>query len=331
MKKSLIALAVLAATTGAAMAQSNVTLYGRIDTSIGSEKLNGVSTSKLFSGNLTTSRYGFRGTEDLGGGLKANFALENGFNSDDGTTGTNGSAFNRQSWVGLSGGFGAVKLGKTDSVFKDVYDLGVANNLFDSEFTPVKIAYAGVSNFSSRPENQLRYETPNMGGFSAGLTYALDENVAPATANSEVTAFNLRYRAGPLDVGLGYQEQDNVTATLDREYTVLSAGYDFGVVRLSGQIHNAKQRSGLKDSDYAIGVAMPLGAFTVSAGYASSTTKTNGVKTADGEAFAFGATYALSKRTSLYGAYLDGDVKNPSTGATTTDRKLYSMGVVHNF
>jgi len=330
MKKSLIALAVLA-TTGAAFAQSSVTLYGRIDTSIGANKVNGVSTTQVFSGNLTTSRYGFRGTEDLGGGLKANFVLENGFNSDDGTTGTNGSAFNRQSWVGLSGGFGALKLGKTDSVFKDIYDMGVVNNLFDSEFTPVKIAYAGVSNFSSRPNNQVRYETPNLSGFSAGLSYALDENVAPATANSELTAFNLRYRAGQLDVGAAFQDEKNATATLDREFTVLSAGYDFGVVRVSGQIHNAKQRSGLKDSDYAIGVAMPLGAFTLSAGYASSTTKNNGVKTADGEAFAFGATYALSKRTSLYGAYLDGDVKNPSTGATTTDRKLYSVGVVHNF
>ncbi len=327
MKKSLIALAVLA-TTGAAFAQSTVTLYGRIDTSVGANKVGGVSTTQVFSDNLTTSRYGFRGTEDLGAGLKANFVLENGFKSDDGTLGTANTAFNRQSWVGLSGGFGAVKLGKTDSVFKDIYDMGIVNNLFDSEFTPVKIAYAGVANFSSRPNNQIRYETPNLSGFSAGATYSLDE---VANVKNDLTAFNLRYRAGKLDVGAGFQDEKNATATLDREFTVLSAGYDFGVVRASLQVHNAKQRSGLKDSDYAIGVAMPLGAFTVSAGYASSTTKTNGVKTADGEAFALGATYALSKRTTLYGGYLDGDVKNPSTGATTLDRKLYAVGVRHDF
>jgi predicted porin len=328
MKKSLIALAVLA-TTGAAFAQSTVTLYGRIDTSIGANKLNGVSTTQVFSGNLTTSRYGFRGTEDLGGGLKANFVLENGFNSDDGTLGSANTAFNRASWVGLSGGFGAVKLGKTDSAFKDAYDLGVSNNLFDSEFTPVKIAYAGVSGFASRPNNHIRYDTPNLSGFSGGVSYAFDET---AGVSNDATAFNLRYRGGPLDVAAGFQDEKNETTPgSDREYTVLSAAYNFGVVRASLQIHNAKSRAGLKDSDYAIGVAMPLGAFTVSAGYASSTTKTNGVKTADGEAFAFGATYALSKRTSLYGAYLDGDVKNPSTGLTTLDRKLYSVGVVHNF
>ena len=221
-----------------------------------------------------------------------------------------------------------MKLGKTDSVFKDIYDMGIVNNLFDSEFTPVKIAYAGVANFSSRPNNQIRYETPNLSGFSAGATYSLDE---VANVKNDLTAFNLRYRAGKLDVGAGFQDEKNATATLDREFTVLSAGYDFGVVRASLQVHNAKQRSGLKDSDYAIGVAMPLGAFTVSAGYASSTTKTNGVKTADGEAFALGATYALSKRTTLYGGYLDGDVKNPSTGATTLDRKLYAVGVRHDF
>ena len=75
MKKSLVALAVLA-TTGAALAQSNVTLYGRIDTSIGSNKLNGVSTTQLFSGNLSSTRWGVRGSEDLGGGLKATFKLE---------------------------------------------------------------------------------------------------------------------------------------------------------------------------------------------------------------------------------------------------------------
>ena len=250
-----------------------------------------------------------------------------------------GVAFAGETSVGLTGGFGAVRLGLMDSPYKYIYDMGVSNNLYDSEFTPTKIAYlsggvgtaSGVSDYSSRPSNMIRYDSPSFGGFSGSVGYAFDENVAPATANSEITAFNLRYRAGKLDVGAGFQDEKNATATLDREFTVLSAGYDFGVVRVSGQIHNAKQRSGLKDSDYAIGVAMPLGAFTLSAGYASSTTKTNGVKTADGEAFAFGATYALSKRTRLYGAYLDGDVENATTGAKTFERKFYAVGVRHDF
>ncbi|MDO9203061.1 MAG: porin, partial [Hydrogenophaga sp.] len=112
MKKSLIALAVLAA-SGAAMAQSSVTLYGIADVVIHKDK--GASAA-LASGGVSGSRLGFKGTEDLGGGLKANFVLEQGLQLDtgaigDGTAKTAGQAFSRQSYVGLSGGFGEVKLG----------------------------------------------------------------------------------------------------------------------------------------------------------------------------------------------------------------------------
>ena len=335
MKKSLIALAVLA-TTGAAFAQSSVTIYGRLDASVGSNKVDNVSTTQLFSGNLTTSRLGFRGTEDLGGGLKANFQLESALTVDDGTAAA--LRFGRASWVGLSGGFGAVRLGLMDSPYKDIYDMGISNNLYDSEFTPTKIAYlsgavgsaSGVSDFTSRPSNMIRYDTPSFGGFSAGLGYAFDENVAPATANSEITALNLRYRAGPLDVGLGYQDQKNATATLDRNFTVLAASYNFGVVRVSGQYQITDQSNGLEDRDYSFGVTVPLGKFDVSAGYAQGKSELNGVNTGEGKAFALGATYALSKRTKLYGGLLDGDVEN-GAGATARERRLYAVGVRHDF
>ena len=161
MNKHLIALAAVAtlATSGAALAQSStVTLYGRVDLSVGKEEtgVGAAKTSKtqMFDNNFTTSRWGMRGTEDLGSGLKANFNFEAAINPTSGAS----TGFSRQSWVGLSGDFGAVKLGKTDSVYKDVFDSGVANNLFDTEFTPYKIAYVGVSNFTSRPNNQIRYE-----------------------------------------------------------------------------------------------------------------------------------------------------------------------------
>lgn len=328
MKKSLIALAVLA-TTGAAMAQSSVTLYGRIDSSVGSEKLNGVSTTKMFSGNLTGSRYGFRGTEDLGGGLKANFTLENGFNADDGTLGSANTAFSRQAWVGLSGGFGAVKLGKTDSVFKDIYDLGNTHNVFDSEFTATKEAYrAGLGGFTGRPNNQIRYETPNMGGFSAGLTYAMDEDVA---ANAETTAFNLRYRAGNLDVGLAYQEDDFVVLANDRKYTVLAGTYNFGVAKVSGQIQNVKAGDNRKDTEFGLGVSVPVGNVDLSAGYARSKAKdATGADAQKGSAFSLGATYGLSKRTKLYGGYIDGEVET-AAGAAVRDYRMFALGVRHDF
>jgi len=330
MKKSLIALAVLAAAS-AASAQS-VSLYGRIDASIGTEKTLGVgSVNKMFSDNLTTSRWGLRGSEDLGGGLKANFVLETAFASD---TGVGNAGFSRQSWVGLAGGFGAIKLGKTDSVYKDIFDSGVANNLFDSEFTPTKIAYTGVSNFDSRPNNQIRYETPNMSGFSAGLTYALDEDVANA---AQITAFNVRYRAGAMDLGFATQKQDfnpntpPAANTADRTYNVISASYNFGMVKLSGQYQTAKETAGRKDTEYALGLAVPMGKVELSAGLANGKTKTAaGATSAKGNAYAFGATYSMSKRTRVYGGYLTGDVEN-AAGVKTADRSLFAVGVRHDF
>lgn len=326
MNKTLTALAVLATMSGAALAQSSVTVYGRIDASVANEKLNGTSTSQVSSGLLTTSRLGFRGTEDLGGGLRANFQLEAPLTVDNGTAG--GLTFSRASWVGLSGGFGQVRLGLSDSPYKDIFDMGVSNALYDSEFTPNKIAYTGVGNSTSRLSNSVRYDTPSIGGFSGAVSYGLDET---AGVDNDITALNLRYRAGALDVGFAYQDQSNAAAASDREYNVLAASYNLGMARVSAQLQNSKQANGVKDTEYVLGVAVPLGdAFDVSAAYSGSKAKTNGVTSAKGSAFSFGGTYAMSKRTRLYAAYLDGDVEN-GAGVTTTDRRLYAVGVRHDF
>ncbi len=323
MKKSLIALAVLA-TTGAAMAQSNVTLYGRIDTSVGSNKVNGVSTTQLFSGNLTSTRWGLRGSEDLGGGLKAIFGLEQGFDSSNGTQAA-GSAFDRMSIVGLSGGFGTLKLGRHDTSFDDIRDLSISSNLWDSEFTPTKIAYtAGVADYSSRASNQIRYESPSFGGFSLGASYGLDED---ATVKADTTAFNLRYKAGNLDVGFGYQDQK----ANNRKYSTIGAAYNFGVARLSAGFNRAEIRNGNEADGFAIGVNVPMGALDFSVGYAySKAENTAGATVAKGTALSAGVTYAMSKRTRLYGAFLDGEVEN-GAGVNTLDRRMYSVGVRHDF
>ena len=323
MKKSLIALAVLA-TTGAAMAQSNVTLYGRIDTSVGSNKVNGVSTTQLFSGNLTSTRWGLRGSEDLGGGLKAIFGLEQGFDSSNGTQAA-GSAFDRMSIVGLSGGFGTLKLGRHDTSFDDIRDLSISSNLWDSEFTPTKIAYtAGVADYSSRASNQIRYESPSFGGFSLGASYGLDED---ATVKADTTAFNLRYKAGNLDVGFGYQDQK----ANNRKYSTIGAAYNFGVARVSAGFNRAEIRNGNEADGFAIGVNVPVGALDFSVGYAySKAENTAGATVAKGTALSAGVTYAMSKRTRLYGAFLDGEVEN-GAGVNTLDRRMYSIGVRHDF
>ena len=328
MKHSLVALAVLAC-AGSALAQSSVSIYGRIDTSVGSEKINGNSTTRMSSGLLSTSRLGFRGSEDLGGGLKANFNLEASLAADTGGVGSAAGFFDRQSWIGLAGGFGSFKAGRTDTAFDDIRDLAVVNNLWDSEFSPTKIAYAaGVGDYSSRASNMLRYDTPSFGGFSAGVSYAMDENEAE---KRDVTAYNLRYRGGPLDVGLAFQQQQHeATPASDREFIALSASYKFDLLRLSGGYQRAENGAGTRDDEYNIGVAVPLGAFELSAGYAWSKAEAAGATAAKGQAFAVGGTYALSKRTRLYAAMLDGEVED-GAGAPITDRRLFAVGVRHDF
>ncbi|MGQ3002771.1 MAG: porin [Hydrogenophaga sp.] len=326
MKKSLMALAVLAC-TGSAMAQTNVTLYGRIDASLGATKLNGVSTTQLYSGNLTNSRWGMRGSEDLGGGLKALFQLETAFNADDGT---GAAGFSRQSWVGLSGGFGSVRMGKADSIYKDIFDLGNTYNISaDSQFNSAVEAYrAGLAAYVARPNNQIRYDSPSFGGFSAGLTYALDEDVA---GTPKVTAIGARYRAGNLDLGVAHQDEDQPLLVNDRQHTTVGATYNFGPARLSAQYQNVKAGDNRKDNEMALGVSVPLGNLELTAGYSRSKAKNAaGATSGKGAAFALAATYAMSKRTRVYGGYLDGETEN-AAGVTTRDYRLYAVGIRHDF
>ena len=338
MKKSLIALAALATISGAAMAQSSVSVYGRLDASLGSEKAGASgaaqSQSQMSSGLLSTSRLGFRGTEDLGGGLKAIFQLETTLGVDTGAA--FGAGFDRQSIVGLTGGFGAVKLGRTETAFDDIRDISVGSALWDSEFSPTKIAYVNsvggvavghVADYSSRSSNQIRYESPNFGGFTGGISYGLDEQASPV--KRDVTAFNLRYRSGPLDVGLGYQEQNHEVSATKREYTTLAGAYDFGAVRVSAGYNMAEQGT-LESNGFVVGANMPMGPWDFSVGYAYNKSENAGVDTAKSKGLAFGVTYSLSKRTRVYAAYLNGDAEN-GAGTEVAERRLYAAGIRHDF
>ncbi len=333
MKKSLIALAVLAA-SGAAMAQSSVTLYGRIDTSVGSIKDQGsaatskTSVTKMFSGGdagLTSPRWGMRGSEDLGGGLKANFQLEQRFFSDSGEI--DGVQFKGASWVGLSGGFGELKFGRSTTVYDDVIALSVSSSVFDSAFTPtgngVYKAKGGAGSYTSRFDNKVTYLSPNFGGIYAGVDYAFDED---AVVKADKLAIKAGYKAGPLHVALGYQDEKTVA-----EFMALSASYDFGMASVSAGFSTTDAEDATKgeDTEYTVGVNVPFGAFAVSAGFASSKTEkaTSNVKSSG---FGLGATYALSKRTKAYAGYRAVEIKN-AAGTKTKDETLYAVGIRHDF
>lgn len=302
MKKSLIALAVLAA-SGAALAQSNVTIYGVADVWLGTVDT-GVSQSQINDGGVAGSRLGFKGSEDLGGGLKANFVLEQGLDLPSGAA----TGFSRESSVGLSGGFGAVKIGRFTTAYDDVS--GAATHGFDSELAAANYIWASVG-YTARPNQGIRYDFPDMGAFSGAVSYSMD-TIAGAGSDS-VTSVSFKYTDGPVMVGFGYQDE-NAT---DTQFTRLNGTYDFGAFKvLAG--YGRVDAAGVKSTDYSLGADVPLASnFVLSAGYASS--KTAGVKT---DGWNVVGAYVLSKRTTVYGGYVSTD------GALD---KAYAVGINHSF
>jgi predicted porin len=321
MKKSLIALAVLAA-SGAVMAQSTVTLYGIADVWVGSTKsgVNAKSVTQVGSGGFNGSRYGFKGSEDLGGGLKAVFKLEQGF--DISTGGANVGAFNRQAFVGLEGGFGSLTFGNVWAAMDDV--IGAGNGAFDSAFSPLYSMSGSVHNtYQDRPRNAIKYATPSFGGLTAAVVYGLDENAA---VKQDVVDFNVAYGAGPLGVSVAYQVQNNTT---DTELLLLNGSYDLGVAKLLatyGQVETGANKS----RDYQFGVDVPLSsALTLSGSFAQ--TRDNAAL-GDGKRTGYGiaAKYSLSKRTFTYAGLRNVDAKN-SAGTKIGKENIYAVGVQHNF
>lgn len=330
MKKSLIALAVLAA-SGAALAQSSVTLYGRIDNSVGSIKdsaaaaPNNKAVTKMFAdgkANLTASRWGMRGTEDLGGGLKAGFVVESRFFSDTGAL--DGVQFKGASFLSLAGGFGEVRLGRSTTVYDDVRVVSYASNVFDSGFTPASNGvFSSGGDYNSRFDNKITYLSPNMGGFYAGVDFALDEDAA---TKADKMALKAGYRAGPMHVALGYQDEKTIA-----KYTALSGQYDFGMASVSaGYNMRDSHTSAAEDTEFTVGVNVPFGSVALSAGYANSKTEVGSSTTAKASGFGLGATYALSKRTRAYVGYRAIEVKN-GAGTKTKDETLYAAGIRHDF
>ena len=352
MKKSLIALAVLAA-SGAAMAQSSVTLYGIADVWVGNVSADDGTTdesyTQMVNGGVSSSRWGMKGSEDLGGGLKANFQFEQAVNVDDGAA----TGFTRAANVGFSGGFGAVKLGLAGTAFDDAQAGSVA--VFDSDLSPVngftlELGTNDLSNagavfrsvrYTGKPGNQIHYQAPNMGGFSGAISYSMDEGVAKATA---ITAFNLTYAGGPVGAQLAYQTEDTDGQADKITYLRLGASYNFGMATAKfqyGKVENAVDSvdptklgkvafgAGAETTEWAIGADIPLSpALTLGIGYAQSDDNAAG---GDEERSGYGiaVAYTLSKRTTVYGG-VKSMTYDPIVGADT-DVTAYAIGVKHTF
>lgn len=320
MKKSLIALAVMAA-SGAAMAQSTVTLYGIVDLWVGSVKsgLNADSVTMMESGGLNSSRWGLKGSEDLGGGLKAVFKIEQGFKADTGAL--KGNGFDRQSYLGLEGGFGTVTFGNVWTAMDDI--VGASNSGFDSALSASNDVLVVNANYADNPGNTIKYTSPSFGGFSGGFSYSLDET---AGVSNDVVDFSLSYGAGPIAANFAYQVQGAAT---DKKYTALNGSYDFGVAKLLAS-YGQEKIGALKTTEYQIGADVPLSpAMTLSVGYASSD---DNAAAGDFERTGYGIAvgYSLSKRTTAYAGFRSN--KEETAGGTKVDEgRVIAAGIRHTF
>ena len=332
MKKTLIALAAVAA-TGAAFAQSSVTLYGVADVAVGkantaagsglsntiatnpnglglgNDKFQAIASSTLNNG---TSRYGFRGVEDLGGGLKAGFNFEAGISLADGSANkTGGQAFSRAANVSLMGGFGEIRAGR--SLAPSFYSVSSWELTGAANYSAV-VNQFGYANYANPRDNALlMYRSPSFSGLTVDVATVLKGNDAAATAGDQ-SKYDIAatYVAGPLAASLAYNKVSGATKNV-----AVGAKYNFGAFTVAGSFQDP---AGVKKG-FTVGVSAPVGPVTLTADIARATNTAD--KNTD---FLLEAKYALSKRTFAYGVYMrDGAVAGGKSVSA------YAVGVRHNF
>ena len=339
MKKILFALTALSACAGTASAQTSVTIYGVVDIALEHENDGARRRTALDSGQFYGSRIGFKGSEDLGGGLKANFQLENGFSASDGSLGQGGRLFGRQSWVGLSGNFGAIKLGRQSSPIFIVAD---AIDPFDAGMTSGKAGQStstsgmlGIFRTSFRADNMISYNTTNLNGFSGAMTYSVGGVAGSITASRQMGISGV-YASGPVYLGAALHNVNDAMGNVSKQALIGGTyNFDFAKAALAYQ-KNSSDLGTVNNKNWMIGVTVPIGTQSnVLASYIRSTDNTVPTNNS-GSQWALGYTFDLSKRTTFYTSYSrnSNDANSnigglaASNGLTDT---LLNAGIRHRF
>ena len=343
MKKSLVALAVLAA-SGAAMAQSSVTLFGVVDAAyaVGNGSL--TDKTQLRNSGYNSSRLGFRGTEDLGGGMKASFWLEAGVNNDDGTgaassalnqaqtaanVGTQGLTFNRRSTVSLEGGMGELRLGRdytpqfwSETAFDPFGTNGVG--------TTLTIGKGGLTGI--RASNSIGYLSPSFSGVKVWIQTYMGENASTAAKVGNGNAFRVTFDQGKFSTAVA-GSKTTTGAGVTNDTSNIAAAYDLGVAKLMVQSNTTKITAAADIKSSLIGALVPMagGTFRI----ASSQTEQAGKES---KLMAVGFVQPMSKRTDLYATYARvsnaggaAAALNGSTTAANASSTGYEFGVKHSF
>jgi len=323
MKKTLIAATALSLFAGAAMAQSSVTLFGVVDADARYLKTTGKTLNLVASDGYNSSRLGVRGTEDLGGGLKAGFWLEHGFATDTGTLNDALRFWNRRSSVSLMGEFGEIRLGRGKTSVRlhiDDFDPFSTTGLGDG--SKVYSTLGSNADTLNRSDNMVSYFLPStFGGVYGSVDIAAGEgsNVAAAptvsttSGGKKLQSGRVGYKVGGLNVAGGFA---STTGAAGAKYKLTSLGgaYDFGAAKLSLNYSETKFLD-RKQQITELGLVAPLGQGQLLASYSDS--KANSAAdllagTGDAKLFAVGYVYNLSKRSAVYTTY--SEIKNHGLG-----------------
>jgi predicted porin len=364
-KRNLIALAAL--TVVSATAHADVNLYGKLDMSLGRKQTidytqgKKVSTTNVDSSDMSESFVGLRGSEDLGGGLKAVFKLESPLQLDTGTAEGGSTFWQKNAYVGLASELGTVTLGRVESLFKlesaafnpfggsstfspsarlglGFGQLGVAIDQLTEGAVDLNLPGVGGS-----WANTVAYASPNLGGLTVSAQYSAKESAKSSSTSYGGGAYALsaNYAAGPFAASVVFGDVKSTDATAsdlkDRAF-LLGTSYDFGILKGFVQYGEDKftqkgETGSVKPKFYQVGLHVPVseaGAVLVSYGQTKLSIDEVSLKTND---FSLGYTHTLSKRTNVYGAWINEKVTAKIEGQSDANKSTnnYSVGVRHAF
>lgn len=319
MKRIALVAALAAAYAAPAFAQSNVTIYGRMNTSIERQKNGDQSAMWVMQNNR--SRIGFRGTEDLGGGLKALFLLEHGLNSDTGAA--TGAMWGRGSWVGLEGGFGTLRLGHflvSDYYYATADYVSMHNH---DTGTSADALWAGPVTWNGRMGDTISYTTPTFSGFNAAVQFGLKET---PSGGDNALSLAANYDMGPLHLGAGMEKLGD-----DKSFGI-RALYELGAFTFGGYYERADFDVLGKRNNFRLSGMYTMGAseFHLNAGVAGDW---DNIDNSGAKQFTVGYNYNLSKRTKLYAFYtkISADAAAVNPAGAQDDFSSFALGIRHNF
>lgn len=347
MKKSLLALAVLGAFSGLASAQSSVTIYGLVDANVGKD----IGSDDKRVGQGAQSRLGFRGTEDLGNGLRAFFNIQHRFDSGtgaaQGTPGASGTTaaatspfWQAEANVGLAGSFGNVRVGRnyTEAFY---HQNSVDPWGYDTVANLKTLITGGIA--ADRANNAVSYWISQSGiTFGAHIAEANDNggtgsnSSTPGTLGQKrPTSLRLQYAAGPIAAGVSY---DN-PADNDDNWTLVSGSYNLGVAKIGAFYGDGKTAAALKRKSYGVTATAPFGPGEARAGFGElkgPTTLVTGPEVKQRQQFSLGYHYSLSKRTTIYGDVAQAKTDNASISTAAGNNgkssdSAYDFGIKHVF